>query len=263
MAVYKREGEDENQKEDREAPYHPVSPPTATSRSGFLTEIQQKRGGKPIAPQFLDFERTHEHRQDGQATSRSSQAERDQRPLLPSDLLLGFRHRKRSGALVMSEYLTYLGTDAHSQEGAGPRFLRSGLRLPRDLTLERTYVLISGAGREYAGRHATGRGGVAALRGRRRKFSPRLSATSSRPETTPKLDQSANFRALYNYVRFGSEWVKACTLTDEQLLALDSDDLLAKLRGLNDIEHRILYYGPLRRSSSSPSSTRTTGSART
>ena len=60
-----------------------------------------------------------------------------------------------------------------------------------------------------------------------------------------------------------SEWVKACTLTDEQLLALDSDDLLAKLRGLNDIEHRILYYGPLSEKQLIASSTRTTGSART
>ena len=54
----------------------------------------------------------------------------------------------------------------------------------------------------------------------------------------PKLNQNANFRALQQYTFYGPEAIRARTLTDEQLMALTSDELLARIRSLSDYEHR-------------------------
>lgn len=59
-----------------------------------------------------------------------------------------------------------------------------------------------------------------------------------------KLNQRTCYSALTNYVTYGAEDVKATTLTNEQLMALTSEDVLGKLAGLFTKSHEILYYGP-------------------
>ncbi|WP_297411619.1 M16 family metallopeptidase [uncultured Alistipes sp.] len=241
VAVYKREGEDKNQKKIEK----PHITPIAANRdvaSGFLTEIQQSEV-KPIAPQFLDFEKDMSIARTG-SDIEVLYKRNETNDLFRLIYCWDFGTENDPALSVMSEYLTYLGTDAHSQEELARAFYDLACDFRVITTLERTYVLISGLGEnmqaamrlaEEALQRSVGDDEILA----------ELKRDLIKGRNDAKLDQSANFRALYNYVRFGSEWVKACTLSDEQLLALDSDDLLAKLRGLNDIEHRILYYGPL------------------
>ena len=59
-----------------------------------------------------------------------------------------------------------------------------------------------------------------------------------------KKNQRACYSALQRYVMYGPEYVKKISLTDEEVLALTSEDLLAKLRDLFNNAHRVLYYGP-------------------
>jgi predicted Zn-dependent peptidase len=60
-----------------------------------------------------------------------------------------------------------------------------------------------------------------------------------------KLNQKANNSALRNYAMYGPEAIKAMTLTNEQLEALTSEELLGEIKALNSTKHRVLYYGPL------------------
>ena len=59
-----------------------------------------------------------------------------------------------------------------------------------------------------------------------------------------KKNQRACYSALQRYVMYGPEYVKKISLTDEEVLALTSEDQLAKLRDLFNNAHRVLYYGP-------------------
>ncbi|MCF0177859.1 MAG: insulinase family protein, partial [Bacteroidales bacterium] len=59
-----------------------------------------------------------------------------------------------------------------------------------------------------------------------------------------KLNQNACNTALTNYITYGPDFVKKTTMTNAQLYAVTSDQLLAKVKGLFSKAHRILYYGP-------------------
>lgn len=59
-----------------------------------------------------------------------------------------------------------------------------------------------------------------------------------------KLSQQSCNSALQRYILYGPDYVKSVNLTNEQLMALTSEELLAKVRNLLGCQHRILYYGP-------------------
>ena len=59
-----------------------------------------------------------------------------------------------------------------------------------------------------------------------------------------KLSQSGCFSALQRYIFYGPELIDKITLTNEQVLALTSDELLQAVRDLYGKKHDILYYGP-------------------
>ena len=61
--------------------------------------------------------------------------------------------------------------------------------------------------------------------------------------TDGKSNQQTMFRALCNYGMYGEELVKE-SLTDAELRAYTSEQLIAKLKGLFSYNHRVLYYGP-------------------
>ena len=59
-----------------------------------------------------------------------------------------------------------------------------------------------------------------------------------------KLNQSSCFSALQAYVFYGPEYIASTTLTDAQIEALTSEELLAKVKELLACQHEIRYYGP-------------------
>ena len=59
-----------------------------------------------------------------------------------------------------------------------------------------------------------------------------------------KLSQSGCFSALQRYIFYGPELIDKINLTNEEVLALTSDELLQGVRDLYGKKHDILYYGP-------------------
>ncbi len=59
-----------------------------------------------------------------------------------------------------------------------------------------------------------------------------------------KLNQSACFGALRRYIFYGPDFIRKATLTNEQVAALTSEELLQAIRDLYGKKHDVLYYGP-------------------
>jgi predicted Zn-dependent peptidase len=59
-----------------------------------------------------------------------------------------------------------------------------------------------------------------------------------------KANQNNCSNALNRYVIYGPEYVKSVTLSDEQVMALTSEQLLGLVKSVLDKEHTVLYYGP-------------------
>ena len=59
-----------------------------------------------------------------------------------------------------------------------------------------------------------------------------------------KLSQGSCFSALQSYILYGPEYIKKATMSNEQIQALTSEELLAKVRDILGCQHEIRYYGP-------------------
>ena len=57
-------------------------------------------------------------------------------------------------------------------------------------------------------------------------------------------NQSSCSSALNSYVIYGPDYIKSVTLSDDQVLALTSEQLLESVKDLMNKQHTILYYGP-------------------
>ena len=64
----------------------------------------------------------------------------------------------------------------------------------------------------------------------------------SRADT--KYNQSSCNSALRTYITYGPEYIRKTTLTDAQIKAISSDELLSKVKSLLGYEHVVTYYGP-------------------
>ena len=71
-----------------------------------------------------------------------------------------------------------------------------------------------------------------------------MKADILRSRADSKKSQRACNSALRNYITYGEEDIKAGTLSNEALLALDAASVLESLRSMFACAHTILYYGP-------------------
>ena len=71
-----------------------------------------------------------------------------------------------------------------------------------------------------------------------------LKADMLKSRRDAKLSQGSCFSALQSYILYGPEYIKQVTMSNEQIQALTSEELLAKVRDILVCQHEIRYYGP-------------------
>lgn len=59
-----------------------------------------------------------------------------------------------------------------------------------------------------------------------------------------KTNQNSCSSALNRYIIYGPEYVKSVNLSDDQVMALTSDDLLGMVKDILSKQHTVLFYGP-------------------
>ena len=238
--VYKRQGEDKNQKKIDK----PHITPIATNRdavSDFLAEVQQSEV-EPVKPVFVDFDRDMSKgaMHNGIEVLYKRNETND---LFSLTYLYQFDEVDKMMDVAIN-YFEYLGTGDKSLDEIQREFYDLACDFRIANSGHRVYVTISGLGEnmdkaialaeEYLG-NVEGDGEVLA----------ELKNDILKSRSDRKLDQSSNFGALQRYVVFGPEYVKSGTLTNAEVAALTSDELIGKIKSLSGLKHRVLYYGPL------------------
>ena len=237
--VYKHTGPDPSVKRISA----PKITPIVTNRdkqSAFLQEIARTEV-TPIEPVFVDYARDmvvgnfhglellyKQNEKNDIATltfwfDRGSDAD----PLLP----------------VASDYIRFLGTPDQSASDISFSLYSLASKWNMNVSGEMTTVTLRGLGENTPEvlrlGNALMHGAVAdeaALEG--------MKADQIRSRADAKMRQGANDAALQKYMMLGPDFIKATTLTNPQLMALTSDQLLASFQSLFRHEHKILYYGP-------------------
>ena len=239
--IYKRMGEDTT--------VHKVTAPKitpiATNRdqaSAFLTEIQNATV-KPVEPRFVDFDK------DMSRFSLTQGADVLYKKNELNDIFTLAcyynRGRLQDPALGLAfEYLSYLGTPEMSAEQIASRMFGLACNFSMGASNTQSTLYISGLGENLAEAlrivedlawNAVPDEAVLA----------NVKADMMKSRANAKQQQSSCYSALSRYITYGADVVKSSVLSDEALMSLTSEELLAKVRAVLDLGHEILYYGPM------------------
>ena len=239
--VYKRQGEDKTVQKVSA----PKITPIVTNRdktSAFLTEIQNSVV-KPIEPVFVDFSK------DMSKFALTEGAEVLYKKNVLNDVFnlqmvynCGTQQDPALG-LAMN-YLSYLGTKDMSAEELASRMYALACSYSGGAGATQSSIRISGLSENMAEAVRLVENLVMNAQPDEAVLAA-LKADMLKSRADAKKAQSSCFSALQRYVYYGPEFVKATTLSDAALMALTSEELLAKVRAVFGLGHEILYYGPM------------------
>lgn len=238
--IYKLQGEDTTQKKIDK----PQITPIETNRdavSQFLTDVQSSEV-EPLEPQFVDFDR------DMAVVPLAKGVQMLYKRNEINDLFqvqyrvdLGTRYDPF--ILPATEYMRLLGTDNKSLAEIQSRLYNMACTISVGATGSFMYLYVGGLQEHMDEALALAEEYILTLKGDD-EILAEYKQDLFKARANAKLNQRANFNALTTYAMYGADGVRRMTLSDEQIAAMTSDDLVGRIRHMFDYEHEITYYGP-------------------
>ena len=237
--VYKRQGEDKTVQKVSAPKITPIKS-NRDAQSAFLAEIQATEVA-PIEPVYVDYEK-----------NMSIFDVKGQNVLYAHNDLnditsLSFTYDKGSlsdPALdIAFSYLNYLGTPTRSAEEIAQQMYQLACSYGLLSVNSQSLVMVSGLDENIAE-------ALEIVEDLAYNAIPdeaileNLKNDMLKSRADAKLNQSLCFSALQSYIMYGPEYIKNTTLTDAQIKALTSEELLAKVKDILSCQHEIRYYGP-------------------
>lgn len=240
VAVYKRIGEDKG----IEKIAAPAITPIETNRdkqSEFLTEIQNTPV-QPIEPVFIDFTKD---------MSKGSVAEgieflykkNETNDITTLNCVFNKGSQDDPRLSLAFDYLSYLGTPTRTAEQIKKEMYDLACTQRLSCGSTQSYLGVSGLD-ENIGKALDIVEDLIFNALPDTTVLAELKSDIFKSRSDNKLNQRACFSALQKYIFYGPEFIRKTTLTNEQVAALTSDELLQAVRDLYGKGHDILYYGP-------------------
>ncbi|MBO5656017.1 MAG: insulinase family protein, partial [Rikenellaceae bacterium] len=240
VAVYKRQGEDKNIVRMPK----PEITPILTNRdkqSAFLQEVMATEV-QPIEPVFVDFERDMSRLETANGVE-VLYKENETTDLFSLYYVFDFGKTDDPEMDLALSYMSYLGTESQTAEQIAAEMYGIACSYSFHITDDKAMVVISGLSENMAEAmevtESLMAGAVA-----NDQILTMLKYDVLKGRADSKLQQAASFNALRRYATYGPEYIKAVTVSNERLVNLTSEELLAKVASLAGIKHTIFYYGP-------------------
>ena len=240
VIVYKRQGEDKNIVRMPK----PEITPILTNRdkqSAFLQEVLASEV-QPIEPVFVDFERDMARLETANGVE-VLYKENETTDLFTLNYIYDFGKTDDPEMDLALSYMSYLGTESQTAEEIAAEMYGIACSYSFRISDDKAIVTISGLSENMAKAmevtESLMAGAVA-----NDQILTMLKYDVLKGRADSKLQQAASFSALRRYATYGPEYIKAITVSNERLVTLTSEELLAKVASLAGIKHTILYYGP-------------------
>ena len=222
----------------------PAITPIATNRdkqSAYLAEVMNTTVA-PIEPVFVDFSKdmsTFKGRSDLDIVYKNNENnDIAQMVFLYDEGLL-----TDPALSIALNYVSYLGTQTRSAEEIAMEMYKLACSFNFSSADEQTSISVSGLG-ENIGQALEIAEDLIANAEPDEEILAALKMDLLKSREMSKSNQSACSSALNRYVIYGPDNVKARTLTNQQIVDLTSEELLAKVTNLLSKQHKVLYYGP-------------------
>lgn len=239
--VYKRQGEDESQKKINKPQITPISA-NRDAQSDYLLSIQQSEVA-PIAPQFVNYDK------DLGRTKLESGIEVLYKRNTTNDLfeltyLYDFGNTTNKSLHLASSYMEFLGTEEKSAETIQRELYDLACSFDINVTDNHTTITVSGLNENMEKALTIIDDFLANIEGDE-AILEEIKRDVKQERINAKASQRGNFGALQQYCLFGADYIRNKTLSNSELEKISSAELIASIKQLAKIKHRILYYGPL------------------
>jgi predicted Zn-dependent peptidase len=240
VVVYKKQGTPDDNKIEK--PQITPIPTNRDSESAFLAKIKA-REVKPIEPVFLDYAKDMsilKVKKDIPLLYKQNTAN----PLFSLYYIyeMGNEHDKALGTAF--SYLNYLGTSTRTAEEIKSELYKMACSFNVIATNERVYVYVNGLSDNFEKAMALLEDRLADAKADREVYNNRVKDILKQ-RSDAKLNQSSNFSQLVNYAIWGPNSPATNILSEPELNALNPEELVARTKNLKNLEHSIMYYGPL------------------
>ena len=237
--IYKRQGKDPNEQKIAK----PEITPIVTNRdaqSDFFKAVAASEV-KPIEPRFVDFEKDMD-RFEAQSGIEVLYKQNTTTDYFSLEYMFDLGTIVDPALGLAFDYTEYLGTLAKSAEQIQSELYGLACGFNLRASTSRCRITISGLGENMTKAMDIVEDLVAnAVADEAILANVKQDMLKSRANA--KLNQSSNFSALQSYVIYGEEGMNA-RLSNEELMALTSEELLSKVRDLLTKQHTVVYYGP-------------------
>ena len=240
VIVYKREGKPDDKKIDK-----PKITPIPTNRdaeSQFLAQVRT-REVQPIEPVFLDYSK------DLSVTKVKKDISLlyKQNTLNPLFSLyyvyeMGNNHDKALGTAF--SYLSYLGTSTKTAEEIKSELYKMACSFNVMATHDRVYVYVSGLSDNFDKAMALLEERLADAKADQEVYNNRV-MDILKQRTDAKLNQYSNFNQLNSYAQWGPKSPTTNLVSEAELKAINPEELVGRTKNLKNLEHTIMYYGPM------------------
>ncbi len=239
VAVYKRQGEDKNIVKVEKPPITPVEV-NREAQSEFLQSVNAMPENK-IEPVWMDYQKDIQRAQSGPYELLAVKN--------ADNSLFRINYYFDAGSWndrllpIAADYLNFIGTASKSSEDFSKDFYRLAASFDVYSGSEQTYVSLEGLDENFEAsvslfedllRHC--QGDTASLDAYKQRL--------KKSRRNAKENKGSILRGLMSYAQYGAENPFNNVLTDAELDALTTADLINVLRNLTDYPHKIVYYGP-------------------
>lgn len=240
--VYKRNGEDSTVKSVEKPNITPIEV-NRENASDFLKQMSEIKAD-PIAPVFLDYKaEIEENELSNGITVRSVENTNNDLFTLYYVFEMGSNHNKKLGPAL--EYLEYLGTSEYSPAEIKQEFYKIGCEYYISTGDERVYVYLSGLNENFEEGLKLFEHLLADAQVNEEAWNNLVSDILKQRANDKLSKGNILFNGLYNYAQYGADNPFKNIMSEEELKAMNPQELVDLIHSLNNYEHRILYYGPL------------------
>lgn len=241
VEVFKRTGPKQNVVKVKKPAITPV-PMNRGVESAFVTTVL-KTPAEKIAPRFLDY-----NKDVMQLKLKSGVPfyyhQNEENDLFTMSYVIDIGKKDDLKLGLATGYLNYLGTDKHTAEEIKKQFYALGTDYSINVGDEETTISLSGLAKNF-------NSSVALLEEILHHAKPDQEALAKLVDGAVKsrvdLKKSKNailFNAMMNYGLYGDRNPFKTTLSNADLKAITSNELMERLNKLPNLDHHILYYGP-------------------
>lgn len=241
VVIYKRTGENKN-KVKVDKPHITPFEVNRDAQSEFYTKLDAQKP-QAFTPQFLNFDQQIQHDQitAGVPFFYTKNTE-NSRAYLMYILEMGRLNDKKM-ALAFN-YLNYLGTEKLSAEDLSKEFYKIGISKRITTQDERSYVMISGLDENLEQGINLVEQMLSSAVADKEVYLKYVDKVLKNRQNA-KLDKnSILWSRMYDYGQYGADNPSKAILTEEQLKAIDPQELVDIIKKAFTHEHLVYYYGP-------------------